>query len=92
MDKLLFIGVGGTGSLVADKVAKDYPELFDCVAIDAGAMPGVKISCPFLNLMENHGRDENPGFTLNKQNVLDLIDQNEDEIREIFQYYLKSGH
>ncbi len=92
MDKILFIGVGGAGSLVADKVAKDYPELFDSVAIDTGMISGVKISCSYLNLMEKHGRNENPGFTMNKQNVFDLIDKNEDEIRELFQYYLQNGH
>lgn len=36
-NKILFIGVGGAGSIVADKVMKEYPELFNGIAIDGQA-------------------------------------------------------
>ena len=33
-NKILFIGVGGAGSIMADKAMKDYPKLFESVDID----------------------------------------------------------
>ena len=32
-NKILFIGVGGAGSIMADKAMRDYPELFDSVTL-----------------------------------------------------------
>ena len=55
-NKILFIGVGGAGSIVADKVMKDYPMLFNSIAIDGHPIGGEVTSCPYINLME--GRDE----------------------------------
>lgn len=61
INKILFIGVGGPGSIMADKAMKDYPELFESVAIDCGT--NRNLSCYQLNMMSRHPYDENPGFT-----------------------------
>ena len=52
-NKILFIGVGGAGSIMADKAMRDYPELFDSVVIDCGI--NRELSCHQLSdtLMTN---------------------------------------
>ena len=39
-NKILFIGVGSVGCIMADKAMKDYPELFKSVALDCGINRG----------------------------------------------------
>ena len=84
-NKILFIGVGGAGSIMADKAMRDYPELFDSVAIDCGV--NRKLSCYQLRLMDRHPYDESAGFTNNKKNVETLINENINEIKYIFDRY-----
>jgi hypothetical protein len=83
-NKILFIGIGGAGSIVADKVMKDYPELFNSIAIDGHPIGDKGTSCPYIDLME--GRDENPGFM--KTHMQELLEEKMYEIREIFNQYL----
>ena len=70
-NKILFIGVGGAGSIMADKATKDYPELFESVAVDCGV--NRDLSCHQLNLMDRHPYDESAGFTTVKKNVQTLV-------------------
>lgn len=70
-NKILFIGVGSAGSKVVDKAMKDYPELFESVAIDCGT--NRNLSCYQLNMMSTHPYDENPGFTTIKENEIKYI-------------------
>ena len=84
-NKILFIGIGGAGSIVADKVMKDHPELFESVAIDCGV--NRDLSCHQLSLMDRHHYDENPGFTRHKENVEMLVNENINEIKYIFDCY-----
>lgn len=84
-NKILFIGVGGAGSIMAEKAMKDYPELFDSVAIDCGI--NRKLSCHQLSLMDRHPYDESAGFTTKKENVETLINENINEIKYIFDRY-----
>lgn len=80
-NKILFIGVGGAGSIVADKVMKNYPKLFNnSIAIDGHHIGGEVTSCPYINLME--GRDEPAGFMMYKRNVEEVLAGKMDEIRE----------
>ena len=78
-NKILFIGVGGAGSIMADKAMRDYPELFDSVAIDCGV--NRELSCYQLRLMDRHPYDESAGFTTIKKNVETLISENINEIK-----------
>ena len=78
-NKILFIGVGGAGSIMADKAMRDYPELFDSVAIDCGV--NRELSCHQLSLMDRHPYDESAGFTTKKENVETLINENINEIK-----------
>ena len=84
-NKILFIGVGSAGSKVVDKAMKDYPELFESVAIDCGT--NRNLSCYQLNMMNKHPYDENPGFTTIKENVDTLVNENINEIKYIFDRY-----
>lgn len=84
-NKILFIGVGGAGSIMADKAMRDYPELFDSVAIDCGV--NRELSCYQLRLMDRHPYDESAGFTTQKENVESLINENINEIKYIFDRY-----
>lgn len=84
-NKILFIGVGGAGSIMADKAMKDYPELFESVAIDCRT--NWNLSCYQLNMMERHPYDEDPGFTTIKENVDMLVNENINEIKYIFDRY-----
>lgn len=84
-NKILFIGVGGAGSIMADKAMRDYPELFDSVAIDCGV--NRELSCYQLRLMDRHPYDESAGFTTKKENVETLINENINEIKYIFDRY-----
>ena len=84
-NKILFIGVGGAGSIMADKAMKDYPELFESVAVDCGV--NRDLSCHQLSLMDRHPYDENPGFTTIKENVDTLVNENINEIMYIFDCY-----
>ena len=84
-NKILFIGVGGAGSIMADKAMRDYPELFDSVAIDCGV--NRELSCYQLRLMDRHAYDESAGFTTKKENVETLINENINEIKYIFDRY-----
>jgi hypothetical protein len=84
-NKILFIGVGSAGSKVVDKAMKDYPELFESVAIDCGT--NRNLSCYQLNMMSRHPYDENPGFTTIKENVDTLVNENINEIKYIFDRY-----
>jgi len=84
-NKILFIGVGGAGCIMADKAMKDNPELFESVAIDCGT--NRNLSCYQLNMMARHPYDENPGFTRHKENVEMLVNENINEIKYIFDRY-----
>lgn len=84
-NKILFIGVGGAGSIMADKAMRDYPELFDSVAIDCGV--NRELSCYQLRLMDRHPYDESARFTTIKKNVETLINENINEIKYIFDRY-----
>ena len=84
-NKILFIGVGGAGSIIADKAMKDYPELFDSVAVDCGI--NRDLSCHQLSLMDRHPYRESAGFTNIKENVEALINENINEIKYIFERY-----
>jgi hypothetical protein len=84
-NKILFIGVGGAGSIMADKAMRDYPELFDSVAIDCGI--NRELSCHQLSLMDRHPYGESAGFTTQKENVESLINENINEIKYIFNRY-----
>lgn len=79
-NKILFIGVGSTGSKVVDKAMKDNPDLFNSVAIDCHPIGGEETSCPYIDLME--GRDEPAGFMMYKRNVEEVLAEKMDEIRE----------
>lgn len=83
-NKILFIGIGGAGSIVADKVMKYYPELFNSIAIDGHPIGDKGTSCPYIDLME--WRNENPGFM--KTHMQELLEEKMYEIREIFNQYL----
>lgn len=82
---ILFIGVGSAGSIMADKAVKDYPELFESVAVDCGV--NRDLTCHQLSLMDRHPYDESAGFTTIKENVETLINENINEIKYIFERY-----
>ena len=84
-NKILFIGVGGAGSIMADKAMKDYSELFESVAIDCGV--NRDLSCHQLSLMDRHPYNESAGFTSVNENVETLINENINEIKYIFDRY-----
>ena len=84
-NKILFIGVGGAGSIMADKAMKDYPELFESVAVDCGV--NRDLSCHQLSLMDRPPYDESAGFTTVKENVDTLINENINEIKYILDRY-----
>jgi hypothetical protein len=84
-NKILFIGVGGAGSIMAHKAMKDYSELFESVAVDCGV--NRDLSCHQLNLMDRHPYDESAGFTTIKENVETLVNENINEIKYIFDRY-----
>ena len=84
-NKILLIGVGGAGSIMADKAMRDYPELFDSVAINCGV--NRELSCYQLRLMDRHPYDESAGFTAIKKNVETLINENINEIKYILDRY-----
>ena len=84
-NKILFIGVGGAGSIMADKAMKDYPELFESVAVDCGV--NRNLSCHQLSLMDRHPYDESAGFTTVNENVKMLVNENIIEIKYIFDRY-----
>ena len=84
-NKILFIGVGGAGCIMADKAMKDHPELFESVAIDCGV--NSDLSCHQLYLMDRHPYDESAGFTTIKENIDTLINENINEIKYIFDRY-----
>ena len=77
-NKILFIGVGGAGSIMADKATKDYPELFESVAVDCGV--NRDLSCHHLNLMDRHPYDESAGFTTVKKNVHTLVKEQQGQV------------
>ena len=84
-NKILFIGVGGAGCIMADKAMKDYPELFESVAVDCGV--NRDLSCYQLRLMDRHPYNESAGFTTIKENVKTLVNENINEIKYIFDRY-----
>lgn len=84
-NKILFIGIGGAGSIMAAKAMKDYSELFESVAVDCGV--NRDLSCHQLNLMDRHPYDESAGFTTIKENIDTLINENINEIKYIFDRY-----
>ena len=84
-NKILLIGVGGAGSIMADKAMKDYSELFESVAVDCGVNRA--LSCHQLSLMDRHPYDESAGFTTVKENVETLANENINEIKYIFDRY-----
>ena len=84
-NKILFIGIGGAGSIMVDKAMKDHPELFESVAIDCGV--NRDLSCHQLSLMDRHPYGESAGFTTIKENVDTLINENINEIKYIFDRY-----
>ena len=88
-NKILFIGVGGAGGIMADNAMKDYPELFESVAVDCGI--NRDLSCYQLSLMDRHPYDESAGFTTIKENVDTLINENINEIKYIFDRYLNDN-
>ena len=86
-NKILFIGVGNAGSKVVDKAMKDYPELFESVAVNGYPIGGKDTACPYINLLQD--RCEPPGFMNHKENVQEVMEDNMDEIKEIFKRYLE---
>ena len=78
-NKILIIGVGSAGSIVADKIMKDYPELFNSIAIDGHPIGGEVTSCPYIDLMEGRP-NECPGFL--GSHIQEQIEGKIDEIRE----------
>lgn len=84
-NKILFIGVGKGGSSMADKAMKNYPELFESVAVDCGI--NRDLSCYQLDLMKRHPYGESAGFTTIKENVDTLINENINDIKYIFDRY-----
>ena len=86
-NKILFIGVGSAGSKVVDKAMKDFPELFESVAIGGHPISGEETSCPYINLL--HGRCEPAGFMNYKRNVQKVMEENMDVIKEMFKLYLE---
>ena len=84
-NKVLFIGVGGAGSIMADKAMKDHPGLFESVAIDCSVKRD--LSCCQLDLIDRHPCDETAGFTTVKENVETLVNENISEIKYIFDRY-----
>ena len=72
-NRILFIGVGSAGSIMAVKAMKDYPELFASVAVDCSV--NRDLSCHQLSLMDRHPYDESPEFTSVKENVETLINK-----------------
>ena len=84
-NKILLIGVGGAGSIMADKAMKVNPELFESVAVDCGV--NRDLSCHQLSLMDRHPYDESAGFTTIKENVETLVNENINEIKYIFDRY-----
>jgi len=85
VNKILFIGVGGAGSIMADKTMKVNPELFESIAVDCGV--NKDLSCYQLCLMDRHPYDESAGFTTVKENVETLTNENINEIKYIFDRY-----
>lgn len=86
-NKILFIGVGSAGSKVVDKAMKDYPELFESVAIGGHPIGGAETSWPYINLL--HDRCEPTGFMNHKRNVQEVMEENMDVIKEMFKLYLE---
>ena len=84
-NKILFIGVGGAGSIMADKAMKDYPELFESISVDCGI--NRELYCHQLSLMDRHPYGESAGFTTVKENVDTLINENINEIKYILDRY-----
>ena len=84
-NKILFIGIGGAGSIMVDKAMKDHPELFESVAIDCGV--NRDLSCHQLSLMDRHPYGESAGFTTIKENIDTLINENINEIKYFFDRY-----
>ena len=84
-NKILFIGVGSAGSKVADKVMKDYPRLFNSIAIDGHPIGGEEVSCPYIDLME--GRNESAGFM--NYHMQEVLNGKMDEIRECIENALE---
>ena len=84
-NKILIIGVGGAGCIMADKAMKDNPEMFESVAVDCGV--NRYLSCHQLSLMDRHPYEETAGFTTFKENVETLISENINEIKYIFDRY-----
>ena len=84
-NKILFIGVGGSGAKVVDKTMSECPELFESVAVDCGV--NRDLSCHQLNLMDRHPYGESAGFTTIKENVQTLINENINEIKYIYDRY-----
>ena len=84
-NKILLIGVGGAGSIMADKAMKVNPELFESVAVDCGVNRA--LTCHQLSLMDRHPYDESAGFTTIKENVETLVNENINEIKYIFDRY-----
>ena len=82
---ILFRGVGGAGSIMADKAMKVNPELFESVAVDCGVNRA--LTCHQLSLMDRHPYDESAGFTTVKENVETLVNENINEIKYIFDRY-----
>ena len=86
-NKIHFIGVGNAGSKVVNKAMKDYPELFESVAVNGHPVGGEMTACPYINLMQR--RCEPPGFMDYKENVQEVMEENMDEIKEMFKQYLE---
>ena len=85
-NKILFVGVGEAGSIMADRAMKDYPDLFESISITCGI--NRDLSCHQLRLMDRHPCDESAGFTTIKENVKTLINENVNEIKYIFDRYV----
>lgn len=86
-NKILFIGVGSSGSRVADKAKNDYPKLFNSVAINADRIEQNDLSCLQIDLWENHEDNENAAFTQSKINVQKLVEENMEKIKEVLENY-----
>ena len=86
-DKIIFIGVGDSGSKAVNELNK---ESYDCLAIYTNRNLDNELSCPRINLMDNHYRpDEYPGFADNPENVKLLTHENEGLIQSYLRLWKK---
>ena len=78
---IIIVGIGDSGSNVANQLNS---EGYNTLAIHANYNLENKLSCPQINLLRNHWReDEYPGFTNDIKNIEMLLEENK---KLIFSY------